>query len=258
MQAVVQELRGETIDIVPFDTDEARFVCNALAPAEATRVLINEEEHRMQIVVPDEQLSLAIGRRGQNVRLASQLTGWKIDIQPESKALAEKEEAWISLSQIKSLSELQFQTLFNYSVRTVEGFINAEDATLLSMPGFENVDIARLKNEARDIVRLEAERKSINLERHQEEAKMLFVVADVVDKLGREGRIEEISLAAAHIAQADALTRAGYDDVVDIFLEHNLKHLANVAGVDEAQAKNLRAQAEKLLKAVDSRIKAAW
>src|ERR1700682_3008702 len=109
VQAVVQELRGEKIDMVPFDQDEARFVCNALAPAEVTRVLIHEDQHRMVIIVPDDQLSLAIGRRGQNVRLASQLTGWKIDIQPESKAAAEREEAWVSLSQIKSLSDLQFQ-----------------------------------------------------------------------------------------------------------------------------------------------------
>ena len=112
VQAVVQELKGEKIDIVPYDDDDARFVCNALAPAEVTRVLVNEEARSMQIVVPDEQLSLAIGKRGQNVRLASQLTGWKLDIQAESKATQEREDAWLYLSQIKSLTELQFQTLF--------------------------------------------------------------------------------------------------------------------------------------------------
>lgn len=258
VQAVVQELRGEKIDIVPFDTDEARFVCNALAPAEVTRVLINEDEHRMQIVVPDEQLSLAIGRRGQNVRLASQLTGWKIDIQPESKALAEKEEAWISLSQIKSLSELQFQTLFNYSIRSVEGFIKADDASLLSMPGFEGVDIKALKSEALDIVRLMEERKIERQRRQREEAKVLFAINDLVERLEKEGRMAEISLATANIEQAEELNRFGYLDVVDIFLENHKKHLGQIAGVDEQTTKALRQTSAKILNALDARIKANW
>jgi predicted RNA-binding protein YlxR (DUF448 family) len=82
---VVQELRGEKIDIVQYDDDPARFVCNAIAPAEVSRVIIDAEGHRMELVVPDDKLSLAIGKKGQNVRLASQLTGWRIDIHSESK-----------------------------------------------------------------------------------------------------------------------------------------------------------------------------
>src|SRR3979411_1915464 len=78
VQAVVQELRGEKIDIVPWDEDPARFVCNALQPAEVSRVLLDEQNKAMEIIVPDDQLSLAIARRGQNVRLAAQLTGWKL------------------------------------------------------------------------------------------------------------------------------------------------------------------------------------
>ena len=85
VQAVVQELRGEKIDIVPYDRDPARFVCNAIAPAEVARVIIDADSHRWSSIVPDEKLSLAIGRKGQNVRLASQLTGWSIDIHSESK-----------------------------------------------------------------------------------------------------------------------------------------------------------------------------
>src|SRR5215471_2413104 len=84
VQAVVQELRGEKIDIVPWDEDPARFVCAALAPAEVARVIIDEANHAMELIVPDDQLSLAIGRRGQNVRLAAQLTGWKLDINSET------------------------------------------------------------------------------------------------------------------------------------------------------------------------------
>ncbi|MGB1276152.1 MAG: transcription termination factor NusA, partial [Nannocystaceae bacterium] len=85
VQAVVQELRGEKIDIVPFNEDPARFVCNAIQPASVSRVLIDAERHTMELVVPDDKLSLAIGKKGQNVRLASRLTGWRIDIHSESK-----------------------------------------------------------------------------------------------------------------------------------------------------------------------------
>ena len=85
VQAVVQELQGERIDIIPWSHEAATFIVNALAPAEVTKVVLDEDTHRVEVVVPDEQLSLAIGRRGQNVRLASQLTGWQIDILTEQE-----------------------------------------------------------------------------------------------------------------------------------------------------------------------------
>ena len=85
VQAVVQELQGERIDIIPWNPDPATFIVNALAPAEVAKVVLDEDAQRIEVVVPDEQLSLAIGRRGQNVRLASQLTGWQIDILTEEQ-----------------------------------------------------------------------------------------------------------------------------------------------------------------------------
>src|SRR5262252_8310069 len=102
VQAVVQELRGEKIDIVPFDPDPVKFVCNAIAPAEVSRVLMDVGSHTMQLIVPDEKLSLAIGKKGQNVRLASQLTGWRIDIHSESKVREMEARARQSLAAIKS------------------------------------------------------------------------------------------------------------------------------------------------------------
>jgi len=96
VQAVVQELRGEKIDIIPWSEDAASFVCNALAPAEISKVIINPEAKSMEVIVEDDQLSLAIGRRGQNVRLAAKLTEWKIDIRSESRA----ERALPSLDEI--------------------------------------------------------------------------------------------------------------------------------------------------------------
>ncbi len=89
VQAVVQELRGEKIDIIPWSDDPAKFICNALAPAEISKVIINQENKSMEVIVEDDQLSLAIGRRGQNVRLAAKLTDWKIDIRTEAKTLTE-------------------------------------------------------------------------------------------------------------------------------------------------------------------------
>lgn len=251
VQAVVQELRGEKIDIVPYDTDEARFVCNALAPAEVTRVLINEDNHNMQIVVPDEQLSLAIGRRGQNVRLASQLTGWKIDIQPESKALAEKEEAWISLSPIKSLSDLQFQTLFNYSIRSVESLIRADENSLASMPGFKDTDLVKLKEEAQNVLDTVQKNKEEAARRQRKEALVLFALLDVVEKVSAE----EISLDKAQIAHQDALIQAGYFDCVDVFLENDMRRMADAAHLDKDLVRVVKEQAQHVLAALDQRIK---
>ena len=105
VQAVVQELRGEKIDIVPFDRDPARFVIAAIQPAEVHKVIVDEADGRMELVVPDEKLSLAIGRKGQNVRLAAQLTGWKLDIISETKFKQMEEEAIAALQQIEDEDE---------------------------------------------------------------------------------------------------------------------------------------------------------
>ena len=99
VQAVVGELQGEKIDIIPWSPDPATFVVNALAPAEVAKVVMDEEQRRIEVVVPDDQLSLAIGRRGQNVRLASQLTGWDIDILTEAEESERRTEEFRSRSQ---------------------------------------------------------------------------------------------------------------------------------------------------------------
>ncbi|MCA9508600.1 MAG: transcription termination/antitermination protein NusA [Myxococcales bacterium] len=254
VQAVVQELRGEKIDIVPYDLDEARFVCNALAPAEATRVLINEEERSMQIVVPDEQLSLAIGRRGQNVRLASQLTGWKIDIQAESKAAAEKEEAWVSLSQIKSLSELQFQTLFNYGIKSVTDFLETDNDTLETIPGFEESDFVALKAEAENVKKSEEERKVEQGKLVRIFAKVLLVIDEVCSKLAEEDRQSELALDSLGIESKEKLEAVGFSDLVDVFLCKDAQGLAKSADLDLDTAKVIFEVAKKKLAALDSRI----
>jgi N utilization substance protein A len=134
VQAVVQELRGERIDIVPYDSDPARFVCNAIAPAEVSRVTINEGNRSMELVVPDDKLSLAIGRKGQNVRLASQLTNWKLDIIAESKFLQTEKEAVDALSTIEGVNATVAQSLYKLGFRSVEDLADASVEELSSVP----------------------------------------------------------------------------------------------------------------------------
>ena len=112
VQTIVQELRGEKIDIVPWDEDVTRFAVNALAPAEISRVFVDEANKEMEVVVPDTQLSLAIGKRGQNVRLAAKLTGWKLDILSESNASQKTADAIFNLMLIPGISDTMAQNIF--------------------------------------------------------------------------------------------------------------------------------------------------
>jgi transcription termination/antitermination protein NusA len=146
VQAVVQELRGEKIDIVPYDDDPARFVCNAIAPAEVSRVIIDAEGHRMELIVPDDKLSLAIGKKGQNVRLASQLTGWRIDIHSESKIYELERRAKEQISQAidsAGFDSAVSDTLFKLGWRSVGELGSAHVEELVGLPGVGGPDGAR-------------------------------------------------------------------------------------------------------------------
>lgn len=253
VQAVVQELKGEKIDIVPYDEDEARFVCNALAPAEVTRVLINEEYHSMQIIVPDEQLSLAIGRKGQNVRLASQLTGWKIDIQPESKATAEREEAWVYLSQLKSLTELQFQTLFNNGIRTVEQFLSASPENFSTSPGFSTADIEELVKEADGIVNKTSELKNELIKKQIQSAKVLLLIEKLEENLIKNNKQKELDLDFLNPELKEKLIAAGFLDVIDLALAKD-SLLELQCGISLELAKKSIEQAQNILIDKDSKI----
>src|SRR5687768_15323868 len=143
VQAVVQELRGEKIDIVPWDKDPARYIINAIQPAEVNKVIVDEADHRMELVVPDEKLSLAIGRKGQNVRLASQLTGWKLDIISESKFLQMEDEAMTQLAEIDGMEDELAKNLFGLGFRALDEIAEAELAELASIEGVEDEDEAQ-------------------------------------------------------------------------------------------------------------------
>ena len=135
VQAVVQELRGEKIDIVPWDPDQAKFVCNALAPAEILRVIVDEENRAMEVVVPDDQLSLAIGKKGQNVRLASRVTNWKLDVRSESEYNELLKEGYKSLLMLQGVGEKLAAALYEMGYRSSDDIAKAELADLASIKG---------------------------------------------------------------------------------------------------------------------------
>lgn len=135
VQAVVQELRGEKIDIVPWNMDPAKFVVNALAPAIITKVIIDQTNRSMEVIVPDDQLSLAIGRRGQNVRLASRITGWHIDVKSESRYERQKQAGYQALLHIDNLSEEMADKLYEAGITSLGDFCEAEPEELESLTG---------------------------------------------------------------------------------------------------------------------------
>ena len=162
VQAVVNELQGEKIDIIPWSPDAATFIVNALQPAEVVKVVLDEDSSRIEVVVPDEQLSLAIGRRGQNVRLASQLTGWDIDILTEAeeserrqKEFAERTNAFMSALDV---DEVVGQLLASEGFRSVEELAFVEPEELAGIEGFDEDTANEIQSRARDhLARIEAE-----------------------------------------------------------------------------------------------------
>jgi transcription termination/antitermination protein NusA len=162
VQAVVNELQGEKIDIIPWSQDIATFVVNALAPAEVAKVVLDEERERIEVVVPDQQLSLAIGRRGQNVRLASQLTGWDIDIlteQEESeRRQAEFENRTRMFIDALNVDEVIGQLLASEGFNSVEELALVETKEIAGIEGFDDDTAAELQTRARDyLAKIEAE-----------------------------------------------------------------------------------------------------
>jgi N utilization substance protein A len=173
VQAVVTELQGEKIDIIPWSMDIATFVVNALAPAEVAKVVLDEERERIEVVVPDQQLSLAIGRRGQNVRLASQLTGWDIDIlteQEESeRRQAEFENRTKMFVESLNVDEVIGQLLASEGFNSVEDLAMVDVSEIAGIEGFDEDTAGELQTRAREYLEkvegeLDAQRKELGVE----------------------------------------------------------------------------------------------
>jgi N utilization substance protein A len=173
VQAVVAELQGEKIDIIQWNPDEATFLVNALAPAEVTKVMMDEDEERVEVVVPDEQLSLAIGRRGQNVRLASQLCGWQIDIMTESQESERRQREFTErtalFQEALDVDETIAQLLVTEGFATVEEVAYVEPHEVANIEGFDEDTADELQARAREFLdkaaaELDAKRKALGVE----------------------------------------------------------------------------------------------
>ena len=188
VQAVVQELRGEKIDIVPFNTDPVRYVCSALAPAQVVRVMVDDENRAMDVVVPDDQLSLGIGKRGGNVRLAVQLTRWKIDIKSESYMREVQDELAQALGVVEGAGEYEAKLLMDHGVASLEELSSADMELLTAIPGVSEEGASAIRENAKRLHEEKLERAAREAEQVQAEA--------------------EAEAAAVAEAQADAESQA--------------------------------------------------
>ncbi|MEM7408633.1 MAG: transcription termination factor NusA [Myxococcota bacterium] len=170
VQAVVQELRGERIDIVPWSEDPARYVCSALSPAAVSKVIIDDGAQSMDVIVPDDQLSLAIGRKGQNVRLAVQLTGWKIDIKSESKMREVAQWLAEAVSVVEGCGEADAEVLLQQGIASLEDLASCSDELLLQLPGIDEGGAASIKARAVELAEQKRQQEEEEARRAAEEA----------------------------------------------------------------------------------------
>ena len=143
VQNIVQELRGEKIDIITYEEDHTRFVSNALAPAEISKIFVDDESGEMEVVVPDNQLSLAIGKRGQNVRLAARLSGWRLDIVSESDSATKTAEAIFNLMLIPNMTETMAQNIFQSGYASFSEIAESAPTEIMLIPGYNDEDKSR-------------------------------------------------------------------------------------------------------------------
>ncbi len=210
VQAVVQEMQGEKIDIIPWSEDTATFVVNALQPAQVARVVIDEEEERIEVVVPDDQLSLAIGRRGQNVRLASQLTGKAIDIMTEADASEKRQKEFVARSELFQ-NELDVDETLS-QLLVAEGFGELEEVAyvgveeLAAIEGFDEDLAAELQSRAQEA-----------LDRREAAAREERQALGVEDALADMPHLTEamlVTLGKAGIKTLDDLADLATDELV--------------------------------------------
>jgi transcription termination/antitermination protein NusA len=232
VQAVVQELRGEKIDIVTFDKDSAKYVITALQPADVSRVIVDAGDHRMEIIVPDEKLSLAIGRKGQNVRLAAQLTGWRLDIISESKFKQLEDESIRGLALIPDVTEELARAMYRSGFRTAEEITDAPVEDLATIPGMTDPGVA-------DRIREAAESSMETLRKERLQA-----------ALAGEGNLTEKDklrlVEGVGDRTVDILSEAGYGSI-DAVLREDVDRLAMRTGMGHKRAQTIKDGAQAYL-----------
>ena len=218
VQAVVNELQGEKIDIIQWSPDAATFIVNALAPAEVAKVVLDEDAMRIEVVVPDDQLSLAIGRRGQNVRLASQLTGWDIDILTEAEESERRQEEFRQRSQMfidtLDVDEVIAQLLVSEGFSAVEEVAYVPIEELAAIEGFDETLGAELRERAEGYL------VELN-NRLTEERRALGVTDEMAEVSGLTPAIL-VTLGNAGIKTLDDLAELANDELMELLPEHGL------------------------------------
>jgi N utilization substance protein A len=212
VQAVVAELQGEKIDIIPWSPNVATFVVNALAPAEVSKVVMDEEAGRVEVVVPDSQLSLAIGRRGQNVRLASQLTRWDIDILTEAEESERRQEEFRRKTgqfvDALDVDDMIAGLLVQEGFESIDDLAMTPEEELASIEGFDENVAAELKRRAETfLARLAAE---------QEERRVELGVTDEVAAIEALSAKDLIALGEKGVKTLDDLADLAGDELVEI------------------------------------------
>ena len=250
VQAVVAELQGEKIDIIQWNPDEPTFIVNALAPAEVSKVVLDEEADRVEVVVPDEQLSLAIGRRGQNVRLASQLTGWQIDIITESQDSERRQrefsERTVLFQEALDVDEVIAQLLVTEGFATVEDLAFVEPYEISDIEGFDEDTAEELQARARDFL----DRQAAILDAKRVE---LGVLDEVMAVPGVTGAIA-VALGEGGVKTVEDLADLATDEIRGGYEVKNGER-TKVSGVLESF--NL-AQEEAEMLILQARVAAGW
>jgi N utilization substance protein A len=229
VQAVVQELQGERIDIIPWNNEAATFIVNALAPAEVSKVVLDEDTHRTEVVVPDEQLSLAIGRRGQNVRLASQLTGWQLDILTEAEESERRQKEFTERTKLYmdslDVDETVAQLLASEGFATIDDVAYVPLGELASVEGFDEETAQELQQRALEFI--EAKNKEMDDKR-----KELGVEDEVLEVEGVTAAMA-VALGENGVKSLEDLAGCATDDLLGYYEVGKDKERTRIAGALE-------------------------
>ena len=231
VQAVVNELQGEKIDIIPWTEDPAVFVVNALAPAEVSKLVLDEDENRIEVVVPDDMLSQAIGRRGQNVRLASQLVGWDIDIMTETEESERRQREFAQCTEM-FVTALNVDDMIGQLLVT-EGYVDIEDVAVADVD-----ELAQVEAFDRDIAEALQQRAQEFLKQKVEEAEDRRLELGVTQDVAEIGGLTTLMLVKLGESGVRTL-----DDLGDLARDELLEMIDNEISEDEANAIIMRARA---------------
>ncbi|MGY6570840.1 MAG: transcription termination factor NusA [Salinarimonas sp.] len=250
VQAVVGELQGEKIDIIPWSEDEATFIVNALQPAEVVKVVLDEDSERIEVVVPDEQLSLAIGRRGQNVRLASQLTGWDIDILTEAEESERRQKEFNERSELfmeaLDVDEVVGQLLASEGFRTIEEIAYVELDEVAGIEGFDEETAQEIQTRAREYLE--------RIEEENDAKRRELGVADELREIAGITTAMLVALGENDVKTIEDFAGCATDDLVGYTEGRGaeaVRHAGFLDGFDVS-----RADAEAMI--MDARIRAGW